>query len=131
LLQNCRELALEKGQSLANRSTTMRIQTRLPFAAVAVCVAALTFAVTALADETHDTAPAPKTVTVTVKAGWHVNKEYPWKLVSNGNKLDKTHFALTETSAVISDAPPGPAKLKGAVCSGDQCKTFEEDVIIP
>jgi hypothetical protein len=66
-----------------------------------------------------------------VKTGWHVNKEYPWKLVSGDTKLDKTHFSLTETAAVISDAPSGPAKLKGAVCSGDQCRTFEESVVIP
>jgi hypothetical protein len=92
---------------------------------------ALTFAATALADDTHDTAIAPKTVTVTVKTGWHVNKDYPWKLISGDQKLDKTHFTLTETSAIISDAPSGPAKLKGAVCSGDQCKMFEEDVTLP
>jgi hypothetical protein len=108
---------------------TMRIHYRL--SAAATLVAALTLALTALADETHDTAAAPKSVTVTVKAGWHVNKEYPWKLVIGDTKLDKSHFTLSETTAVISDAPSGPAKLKGAVCSGDQCKTFEEDVTVP
>jgi len=107
----------------------MRIQKLSPF--VAVVLAALTLAVSAFADETHDVAVASKSVTISVKAGWHVNKEYPWKLVSGDNKLDKTHFTLTETSAVISDAPPGPAKLKGAVCSGDQCKTFEENIVVP
>jgi hypothetical protein len=85
----------------------------------------------AFADETHDIAVAPKSVSVTVKGGWHVNKEYPWKLVSGDKKLDKTHFVLGETTASIVDAPPGPAKIKGAVCSGDQCRTFEEDVIVP
>jgi len=98
-----------------------------------ILAAAALFAIsaTALADDTHDTALAPKKVSVSVKAGWHVNKEYPWKLVSGDRKLDKTHFALTETTAEIIDAPPGPAKLKGAVCSGDQCRMFEEDVVIP
>jgi hypothetical protein len=96
-----------------------------------LCLAALTFAVTALADETHDTAFAPKSITVTTKTGWHVNKDYPWKLVSGDTKLDKSHFTLNETTAVITDAPSGPAKLKGAVCSGDQCKLFEEDVVVP
>ncbi len=108
----------------------MRIQRLLaPFASLALAV--LTVAAPAVADETHDTAVASKSVTVNVKAGWHVNKEYPWKLVSGATKLDKTHFNLTETAAVISDAPSGPAKLKGAVCSGDQCRTFEEDIVVP
>jgi hypothetical protein len=94
-------------------------------------LAFLMLAAPAYADDTHDTASAPKSVTVNVKAGWHINKEYPWKLTAGDKKLDKTHFSLTETTATISDAPSGPAKLKGAVCSGDQCKTFEEDVVIP
>ena len=101
------------------------------FAALIVALGASFVATAAYADETHDTGVAPKSATVNVKAGWHVNKEYPWKLVSGDKKLDKTHFTLTETSASITDAPPGPAKLKGAVCSGDQCRTFEEDIVIP
>jgi hypothetical protein len=98
---------------------------------VMASLAVLTLVVPAYADDTHDTAVAPKSVTVSVKAGWHVNKDYPWKLTAGDKKLDKTHFSLTETTATISDAPSGPAKLKGAVCSGDQCKTFEEDVVVP
>jgi hypothetical protein len=107
----------------------MRIRSFASF--MAMTVAAITLAAVAYADDTHDIAVASKSVTVSVKAGWHVNREYPWKLVSGASKLDKTHFTLSETSAVISDAPPGPAKLKGAVCSGDQCRTFEEDVVVP
>ncbi len=108
------------------------MRTPIRFASAVLAFATLaTFAVTALADETHDTAASPKTVTVTVKSGWHVNKDYPWKLIIGDTKLDKTHFTLSETSAIISDAPSGPAKLKGAVCSGEQCKTFEEDVTVP
>jgi hypothetical protein len=98
---------------------------------LALLTMALTFAATAYADETHDTAVAPKSVSVNAKGGWHVNKDYPWKLVIGDRKLDKTHFTLSETTAAITDAPPGPAKLKGAVCSGDQCRTFEEDVVVP
>jgi hypothetical protein len=98
---------------------------------VAIALATLTLAVPAYADDTHDTSTAPKTVSVTVKPGWHVNKEYPWKLVVGDTKYDKTHFVLTETTAVIADAPPGKAKLKGGVCSGDKCKAFEEDVVVP
>ncbi len=100
-------------------------------ASMLVTLSVLASSSAALADETHDTAVTPKTVNVSVKAGWHVNKEYPWKLVSGDQKLDKSHFVLTETTAVIVDAPSGKAKLKGAVCSGDQCRTFEEDVVVP
>src|ERR1700722_16764829 len=96
---------------------------------LALLTVVLTLAATAYADDTHDTAVAPKSVSVNAKAGWHVNKDYPWKLVIGDRKLDKTHFTLSETTAAITDAPPGPAKLKGAVCSGDQCRTFEEDVV--
>jgi len=106
----------------------MRMKNRL---FVSLTLAALTLAGVAYADDTHDTAVASKSVTVSVKSGWHVNKDYPWKLVIGDRKLDKTHFSLTETAAVISDAPPGPAVLKGAVCSGDQCRTFEENVVVP
>ena len=100
-------------------------------AALLAAAALLFIAATALADETHDTAVSPKTVSVSTKPGWHVNKDYPWKLISGDQKLDKTHFTLGETTAQISDAPSGPAKIKGAVCSGDQCKMFEEDVVVP
>ncbi len=106
----------------------MRV-TKLP--SMLAVVSVLAFASVAFADDTHDTAVTPKAVSVTVKTGWHVNKEYPWKLVSGDQKLDKTHFVLTETTAAIVDAPSGKAKLKGAVCSGDQCRTFEEDVVVP
>jgi hypothetical protein len=100
-------------------------------ASVCAAIALVLFSAAAFADDTHDTAVTPKTVSVNVKSGWHVNKEYPWKLISGDQKLDKTHFVLTETTAAIVDAPPGRAKLKGAVCSGDQCRTFEEDVVVP
>jgi hypothetical protein len=100
-------------------------------AAITLVTLSATLSATAIADETHDIAVAPKTVNVNVKAGWHVNKDYPWKLVSGDLKLDKTHFSFTETTASIIDAPPGKAKVKGAVCSGDQCRTFEEEVVVP
>jgi hypothetical protein len=108
------------------------MRSKNPFSPLlAFAFAAITLTTAAYADETHETALAPKSVTVNVKTGWHVNKEYPWKLIIGDVKLDKTHFALTETAAIIKDAPSGPAKLKGAVCSGDQCRTFEEDVVVP
>ena len=71
-------------------------------------------------------------VTLVTKGDWHINREYPWKLTVGDTKLDKTKFNFTEKTATLSlsGAPKGPAKLKGAVCSGDQCRNFEKDVTI-
>jgi hypothetical protein len=92
---------------------------------------AATLALTALADDTFDVNVAPGKVVLTTHGGWHINKDYPWKLVAGDQKLDKSKFTLTETSASLEGAPKGAAKLKGAVCSGDQCKPFEKDLTIP
>jgi hypothetical protein len=75
----------------------MRIVSKVSLLALAIT----TLSATALADDTHDTAVTPKTVTVSAKPGWHVNKDFPWKLTIGDKKLDKTHFALTETSVVV------------------------------
>ena len=45
-------------------------------------------------------------------------------------KLDKTKFKLTEKDATVANAPAGAGKLKGAVCSHDQCHTLEREVTI-
>ena len=101
------------------------------FAGLAMLTVATTLALTALADDTFDVNVSPGKVVLTTHGGWHINKDYPWKLVAGDTKLDKSKFALTETSATLAGAPKGQAKLKGAVCSGDQCKPFEKDVTIP
>jgi hypothetical protein len=87
----------------------------------------------AFAEDEFDLSVSNGTVQVTTKGSWHVNKDYPWKLVAGDTKLDKTKFEFTEKTAKLSlsSAPKGPAKLKGAVCSGDQCKNFEKDVTVP
>jgi hypothetical protein len=119
------------GAAGTSQNEVMRIQKFTTLAAALFALSVTALAVTALADDTHDIVVAPKGMSLSTKAGWHVNKEYPWKLISGDRKLDKTHFSFTETTASIADAPPGPAKIKGAVCSGDQCRTFEEAVVIP
>jgi hypothetical protein len=83
----------------------------------------------ALADEEFDLSVGGGKVTVTTKGQWHINKEYPWKITIGDQKLDKSKFSLDEKSASVT-APKGIAKLKGAVCSGATCKTFEKDVTI-
>jgi hypothetical protein len=85
---------------------------------------------TALADNEFDVAVSKGKVTVTAHTGWHINKDYPWKLIVGDAKLDKTKFSLAETTATVSGAPKGAGTIKGAVCSADQCHTFQKDVTI-
>ena len=91
----------------------------------------LTVAAAAQADDEFDVAVSKGTITVTPKGAWHINKDYPWKLVQGTSKIDKSKFSLDDKKATLSNAPAGAGKLKGAVCSGDQCKTFEKDVNVP
>jgi hypothetical protein len=81
-------------------------------------------------DEHFDIAVAARQVTVTTRAGWHVNTEYPWKLVVGDLKLDKTRFNFGETTASVAGAPPGNAKLMGGICSGDRCRSFKKELTI-
>src|SRR5580692_6880308 len=66
----------------------------------------------------YDVSVAKGSITVTAHTGWHINKEFPWKLTVGDTKLDKSKFSLDETTAKV-DAPKGTGKLKGAVCSKD------------
>jgi hypothetical protein len=84
----------------------------------------------ASADNDFDVAVSKGNVTVTAHTGWHINKDYPWKLVVGDAKLDKSKFSLAETTATVTGAPKGTGTLKGAVCSADQCHTFQKDVNI-
>jgi hypothetical protein len=70
-------------------------------------------------------------VVVMAKGEWHINQEFPWKLVVGDTKLDKTKFTLAEKTATITNAPSGEGKVKGAVCSHDSCHTLEKLVTIP
>jgi hypothetical protein len=96
-----------------------------------ILAAAALFSSSARAEEEFDLNVASTgLVTVTAHTGWHINKEYPWKLVIGETKLDKAKFSLAETTATVSGAPKGSGKIKGAVCSKDQCHTFEKEVTI-
>jgi hypothetical protein len=102
---------------------------RLLLAAVVFGIA-LVMGAPAYADDNFDLSVAPGQVTLTAKAGWHINKDYPWKLIMGDTKLDKSKFSLTESTATVT-APSGGGKLKGAVCSKDQCVMFEKPVTVP
>ena len=94
-------------------------------------LAALGLTVTrADAEEEFDVAVVGGHVTVTSKGAWHINKDYPWRLVIGDGAIDKSKFTLSDTSASV-DAPKGDAKLKGGVCNGDQCLRLEKAVTVP
>jgi hypothetical protein len=84
----------------------------------------------ALAEPEYDVAVTGGTVEVKAKGGWHINKDYPWKLVMGETKLDKSKFTLTDEVAKIAP-PKGTYKMKGGVCSGDQCLMIEKTVTVP
>jgi len=83
-----------------------------------------------LTDEKFDVSLTPGTVTLTAKGEFHINQDYPWKLIVGDVKLDKTKFVLSEKSASVTGAPKGKGVLKGAVCSKDQCHKVEKEVTI-
>jgi hypothetical protein len=82
-------------------------------------------------DEGFDLKIAKGEVLVTARGEWHINKEFPWKLVVGDVKLDRSKFELGETTARVHDAPSGSAKLRGAICSKDVCRTLERDLVLP
>jgi len=81
-------------------------------------------------EEGYDLTVDKGQVTVTARENWHINQEYPWKLVIGDVKVDKSKFSLTEKTATVSDAPKGTGKLRGAVCSKDVCKMVEKEVTV-
>ena len=99
-------------------------------AAVLAAVTLSTLSSTARAENEFDVNVAKGAITVTAHEGWHINQEFPWKLIVGDTKLDKTKFSLDEKTATVSGAPKGAGKLKGAVCSKDQCHPFEKDVTV-
>ena len=97
----------------------------------ALALAALGAATTrAGADEEFDVSVTSGHVAVTAKGKWHINKDYPWRLVIGDTTIDKGKFSLSDTSASV-DAPKGAAKLKGGVCNGDQCMQLDKTVTVP
>jgi hypothetical protein len=95
----------------------------------AAAVAATT-ALAAADDEPFDLAVAKDEVTVVTKGHWHVNQDYPWKVVIGDATFDKSRFAFTERSAKLSGVPHGTGKLKGAVCDGPQCMPFVKEITV-
>jgi hypothetical protein len=83
-----------------------------------------------LADDQFDLTVTGSAVTVATKGHWHVNKEYPWKVVSGETTFDRSKFTFTETSAIVTGLPRGAARLKGAVCDGPHCVPFTTEIMV-
>jgi hypothetical protein len=105
------------------------MRTRL-FVFVAAIAAGIAVASGARAEEHYDVSTPPGQVVLTVKGDFHINKDFPWKLVIGDVKLDKSKFTLDEKTASVSGAPKGTGTLKGAVCSKDTCLKVEKEVTI-
>jgi hypothetical protein len=85
----------------------------------------------AQAEDEFDVTVSKGQVVVVAKGDWHINQEFPWKVVVGDTKLDKTKFTLTEKNATVTNVPSGQGKVKGAVCSHDSCHTLEKNIVVP
>jgi hypothetical protein len=110
---------------------TMRPNWIRRLAVLSTLAAIVAVAPGARAEEEFELRVSQGKVMVEAKGDWHINLEFPWKLVIGDTKLDKSKFTLTEKSAVVGDVPAGVGKLRGAVCSHDSCHTLEREVRIP
>jgi hypothetical protein len=97
---------------------------------LAVALLALTGLSIAGEEPQYEVKGGKGTIEVSTKGKWHVNKEFPWNVKSDGKVVaDKSKVSFAEQSAKISGLPAGTLHLKGAVCLGtEQCVPFEKDV---
>ncbi|HVK65816.1 MAG TPA: hypothetical protein VM694_15140 [Polyangium sp.] len=120
-------------------------------------VAILAFAGAAFAGDKYDLKISPAsgksgdkataTVTIKAKGEYHVNLEYPHKLIlkaPDGVTLEKAKLVAADAkvskeelsfTVVATAAAPGKrtieAELKGAVCTEKTCEPFSETISIP
>jgi hypothetical protein len=109
----------------------MRADWLRPILGLSAALVVAIHAPTARADNEFEVNVSKGQVVVMAKGDWHINQEFPWRLVVGDTKLDKTKFSLTEKAATVANAPAGVGKVKGAVCSKDSCHTIEREVTIP
>jgi hypothetical protein len=93
---------------------------------IGAAMGALFFAAAANADPTppYSVSTSGGSVVVSVGSGYHINKDFPWKIAegtANGGKVlaDKTKWKIDEGKATLDNAPKGTNTLKGAYCSVD------------
>lgn len=72
---------------------------------------------------------SPSTVTVMPAGGWHLNEDYPWRIVTSDSK--QRGFVLKWNSATATGLTKGPATLRGGVCNANTCVSITRIVVIP
>ena len=103
----------------------MRISSSLYGMALGVLLGASITLVAAADDVGFDAASSAGTITVTARAGYHINKEYPWKVSVGDKKVAKDGFKFEGPKAIVANLPKGHAVLKGAVCKGPEGNSSE------
>ncbi|MGO8994747.1 MAG: hypothetical protein ACLQVI_15635 [Polyangiaceae bacterium] len=107
-----------------SRSLRTRVVSLL--AATAGALLSLSVPTVALADDAgFDASASAGTIKVVAHAGFHINKEYPWKVTVGDKKVGKDGFKFEGANAVVSGLPKGHAVLKGAVCKGPEGNSSE------
>lgn len=105
--------------------------------AVAVFSALGALAVSAAAEDEFDVKVSGRQVTLTTKGAWHINPDYPWKLVVQAapdqtTTVPKSEFELAEKRASVASKTAGEAVLKGAVCiqtpEQNGCRPFSKSL---
>jgi hypothetical protein len=112
-------------------SSSRRTRSAIGLLALLAVTAVTLTAPVARAEDEFEVTVTKGQVVVAAKGEWHINLEFPWKLIVGDTKLDKTKFTLAEKTATVSNVPSGEGKVKGAVCSHDSCHTLEKVVTIP
>ena len=106
--------------------------------ATVACVGAL--APSAGAEDEFDVSVSGRQVTVTAKGHWHINTDYPWKLVvqvapEQSVSVPKSAFELDQKHATVASKSSGSAVLKGAVCiqtpEQNGCRQFQKTLKLP
>ena len=97
------------------------------FVAGAAAIVALTFATDARADDFSVQGGNGSVTVAATKAGYHLNKEFPWK--AGGKPVTPTWGAGAEpTTATISGLAKGTIEIKGAICGQGNCVPFTKTV---
>ena len=81
--------------------------------ALSLAAAGATLTTTASAEDEFDVAVAGNAITVTTKGSWHINKDYPWKVIQGDSKLDKSKFDLSEKSAKLTSPTATRPRIQG------------------
>jgi hypothetical protein len=103
------------------------------FLAFSAVVAMATLVSPARADDNFDMTVTKGQITVTAKAGWHINQDYSWAVKVGADKVKKKEdFKLDKGTATVTGVPSGTVTVKGAVCSESACAPFtKENVTVP